>query len=544
MQKFLPRSLLLLAVSCSAALDEAPGTAPDPVTPGDRVDPGKMPNRPPPGLTPPVTGVGCKAPEAGTSPLRRLTRRQYNKAIQRLFGGKSAPADKFLEDERVEPFVSNLDASPSDGVVEQYLTTAEELAAAQAKKLADGLKCAAGAEAACGRKFIADFGKRVFRRPLTTAEVDRYAKKFDEHRAAGGSVQAGVQQVVLTLLQSPYFLYHVEEWAPPDAKTGVARFDQHSLASRMSFFLTGAPPDDALIAAADRGELGAPEQIEVQARRLIDTADGQETLLDFHRYWLEIERMPRVELDPMLYKDFTATVRTSMEADANAFISHVMKNEGGRLDALFTSSYFVDAKGVRTDVDPAQRLGVLTHPATLTSSPRSVQRGRKIREMMLCQHVPPPPPGITAELPPKKPGQSPRQRWEALMDDPTCAVCHKMMNPIGFALDNFDEMGRWRETDDMLPIDPRGEITGAGDADGAFSGPVELVQQLTKSKAFVSCATEQWLRYALGRNLEEGERCAIDGLATKFAAAKLDMRALMVAIVSSPLFVQTKPASK
>lgn len=535
---------LLAVVSCTGAIERAdlsPTETGEPAAPTP-TRPQPMPgqtNQTPPSSVPPATPGACDAGGAGPAPLRRLTRREYKKAVQRLLGVKVAVADRFIDDERLEPFFSNADSSPSDGVVDQYMRAAEEVAASQAKALADGLKCPAGTEAACGRRFVADFGRRAYRRPLTAEETARYDALFDGARGAG-ALEVGIQQVVQTMLQSPFFLYRVEARGPVDPRTGNATLDQHTLATRLAFFLTGAPPDEPLLAAADQGEL-VGDGLVAQARRLLATPDGEETVLDFHRHWLEVEKVARASVDPVKNPGFDNARRSALEAEANAFLLSLARSSGPRLDSLFTLDHLVNAAGERVTTPPGQRGGILTVPAVLAVNPRSVQRGRMVRELLLCQHVPAPPPDVAQDLPPLVPGQSPRQRWDRHVQDPACGGCHRLMDPIGFAFDHYDELGNWRDKDGTFDVDARGEIVGAGDADGRYDGAVALSAGLARSRALASCATEQWLRYALGRDLADPERCALPELTKTLLDAGLDTRALLVAIASAPVLSHVSP---
>lgn len=483
---------------------------------------------------------GSFANVASSQPFRRLSKREYNNAIASLFGSKDRPADQFVADERLDPFVSNANASPSDALIEAMQNAAEELAAKHADDLLLQLQCTTGVEAElrCAQGFIADFGRRVYRRPLQPTELASYQRLFQDTRNADG-FKVAIAHVVQTMLQSPHFLYHVENYEAVDPKTGLARLGAFSLASRLAFLLTGGPPDQVLRQAAENNQLETPQQLRLQAERLLDTTQAHATMLDFYQHWFELERLAIATVDPIKNPGFNSEMRKSMDDQATAFVSHVLSN-GARLTDLLTAPFTIDAMGQKVAKAPASLVGVLTQPALLTVNPRSVQRGRMVRQLMLCQKVPAPPPEVEAVLPARVPGESARQQWQRHVSSPACGGCHKLMDPIGFAFERYDELGQWRDKDEGFDIDDKAEITDAGDATGVYKGVVELGAGLAASQEVHRCVTQQWLRYGLGRELADGELCAVKAAIDEFSAKQLSTRALLAALVTTTPFTHVR----
>lgn len=479
---------------------------------------------------------GSPVSVAGQQPFRRLSKREYNNAIASLFGSNDRPADRFVADERLDPFVSNANASPSDALVGAVQEAAEELAAKHIDSLVSQLQCGTGVEAElrCGQRFISEFGQRVYRRPLQPGELAAYQRLFVETRTADG-FKLALAHVVQTLLQSPHFLYHVETYEDADPQTHLARLTPFSLASRLAFLITGGPPDQVLRQAAQNGQLETAHQLRLQAERLLDTVQAQATMLDFYQHWFELERLAIATVDPIKNPGFDSDMRKEMDDQATAFVSHVLSN-GARLTDLLTAPFTIDAKGQQVAKGPAKPVGVLTQPALLTVNPRSVQRGRMVRQLMLCQTVPAPPPDVEAVLPARVPGESARQQWQRHVSSPACGGCHKLMDPIGFAFEHYDELGQWRDKDEGFDIDDEAEITDAGDATGVYQGVAELGAGLAASQEVQRCVTQQWLRYGLGRELADGELCAVKAAIDEFSSKQLDTRALLAALVTTTPF--------
>lgn len=503
----------------------------------------------------------CQTSEPFPSPLRRLTRQEYNNTARDLFGFDLSPADRFPPDEVAGGFSNNasvLTVSPLLG--EKYMEAAEVLAAQAVKNLPTLLGCdpAAIGEEICARQFVGRFGRRAYRRPLETAEADRLMKAYAAGRAEG-SFAAGIEVVIQTALQSPGFLYRFEFGATPRAGEKLVRLNQHEVAARLSYFLWGSMPDDRLAAAADAGALATVEQIAAEARTMLDVGDGRarRAVSEFYRQWLGLGALDGLIKDTVVHPQFTEELRAAMRAETPAFIEHVLWSGDRRLKTLFTSPLgFVTAPlagvyGVTVPagaapqmvmLDPTQRAGLLTQAGVLAvhalpnqSSP--VARGKFVREQILCQEAPPPPPNLMVTPPEVDATRSTRERFAQHTADPACSVCHELMDPIGFGYESYDAIGRHRTMDGPRAVDDSGWVANSKDLDGPFRGARELGDKLAGSAQVRDCVATQWFRYAFGRFDAPGDVCSLTQLRTAFTTSGADMRELLVALTQTESFL-------
>ena len=505
----------------------------------------------------------CAAIQPGKSPIRRMTRFEYNNTIRDLLGDDSEPASGFVVEEEALGFnnqASALGVTPL--LAEQYMEASEHIAARAAghlDRLLPGWPAcdpAAPGAAACADQLIRGFGARAFRRPLEPAEIQRFEDLF-----AWGLTERGfstaVQLVVQAMLQSPHFLYRVELGLPDPVEADVVLLTPHEIASRLSYLLWGSMPDRALFAAADAGALETPAQIKAQALRLLEDDRAHQAVANFHRQWLELGRIETISKDAAMYPAYADDLRPLWRAETEAFLDHVVfEDEAGDVAALLTAPYsmwnaelaaFYGAPGPsgdaleRVDVDPAQRAGFLTHASLLSvlakpdqSSP--VHRGKFVRERLLCQTLPPPPNDVEIVPPEVEPGVTTRERFRQHREDLACAGCHKMMDPIGLGFEHYDAIGLWRDTDQGLPVDATGEIVASRDADGPFDGAVELAHKLAASDEVRQCVVTQWFRFGYGRAEQDDDQCTLAQLNQAFAGAGYNIKALLVALTQTDAF--------
>jgi hypothetical protein len=506
--------------------------------------------------------------EPGPAPLRRLTRVEYNNTVFQLFGDNSQPANAFPPDEEGGGFDNQagvLVVSPL--LAENYLSAAENLAAIHTPTLMqqlpncqgdsiDETTCASDADA-----FVRSFGKLVFRRPLTEAEVQTYAGLFDQGTSLDQvpySPDMGVQLVVAALLQSPHFLYRVEFGMPDPSAGDVVELTHYEIASRLSYLLWNNMPDAILFEAADAGRLRDPVEIEAQARRLLDTPRAREAVKNFHRQWLHLDEIEPIILasgkDPDIYPEYYDGLPSLWRAETEAFLDHAVFEENANVEFLFTAPYtmmneeLADFYGIdgptgieftRVDLDPVKYAGFMTQPGLLAlfakrdrSSP--IHRGKFVRETILCQ-IPPPPPDNIPEPPSVDESQTTREQFAQHSEDPVCAGCHSLMDPIGFGFEHFDGIGRYRETEWGLEVDAAGQLIGT-DVDGAFNGAIELARLLASSEQVKACVVSQWFRFGYGRFETDEDGCSVDELHTAFAASDYDIKELIIALTLTDAF--------
>jgi hypothetical protein len=526
-------------------------------------------------LTPAQTAALCAATvDPGPAFVRRITHLEYDNTIRDLLGTPTTVGDQFPTEEVRLGFDNNAAAlSVSPDLAEEYLTAAETLAtAAVTTNLATLVSCdpvAKGVDV-CGQQFIAAFGQRAYRRPLSADDTALLKTAFDAGKAT--DFATGVRLVIETILQSPQFLYRIEVGLAPAAgdpsiavtdgsapnSTKVVRLDDWEMASRLSYLLWGSMPDDQLFAAAAAGKLSTEVDIAAQAQRMLKDPKAHDMVADFHNQWLGLDAISTVEKDPTVFKTFTPTIAGLMEQETKMFLDDVVWNENGTLATIFTAPYtFVNgplaqyygitgvtgSAFVKTPLDGTQRLGMLTEGGFLSQQAKTnqtspVHRGKFVREQFLCQQLPPPPPNLQIVPPSLSPTLTTRQRFAQHSAAATCAGCHSLMDPLGLGFETFDGAGLYRATENGQPIDASGQVANA-DAElaGPFNGAVELEKKLGGSATVQACMTTQWFRYAYGRSETDADTCSMATLATKFAAGGYKMQDLLAALTQTKAFL-------
>jgi hypothetical protein len=523
-----------------------PGGGPgNPGNPG----PGNPGNQPPPGGVPPI--VDPPASCAPYAPWRTttLTREQYINAAGDLLGLDVRPLLTLAD-------VGNRKFSPGVSLtalqIEQRMTTAEAIAAAATApaQLPRVLPCdpAQGGEDACAAKLVAELGARAFRRPLAVETTTSLRKLFDAGKAAGGFA-TGAEWLIAGLLQAPDFLYHLSP-RPAGATPGkAAALDDHTLASRLSFFLWNSAPDAQLAAAAAGGGLRTVAGLAGEVERMLADPRAARARDDYYASWLHLDDLGKVARDA---RELTPEVVADLRRSALQGIADVYRS-GGKVEVLLGSSALVASDGLAkvyglpspggelraVEAPAGQRRGLFTHPALLTllANPDAsdpIQRGLFLEEKVLCQATPDPIDTVP-DLPPLRPGLSTRARLEAHRADPACAPCHRLFDPMGMALENYDAIGRYRTVDQGVPVDSSGEIAQGLDLDGKFANGMELLQRMSTSATVRDCMTRHWFEYAVSRALDDGEACVLEPIATRFRKDG-DLRALLAGVASSDAF--------
>jgi len=512
------------------------------------------------------TTPACAQQARGQRMLRRLARFEYDNTIADLLGLDAKASESFVADTVVNGFDDNAAAlvvTPLLG--DQLYASAERLAAEAIKELAKLVPCdPAAGDAQCAQTFVRDFGLRVFRRPLLDAEIARYTELYTLGSAEAGGFAGGIELVLTALLQSPNFLYRTE-LGMQNGDGGYA-LDSYELATELAYALTGSTPDAELLQAAERGELATAAQVEAQASRLFETARGRAQLVRFVEEWLDVERLASVPKDAALFPEFDAAVRAAMAHEIERFVAHVAFDGAGTLAALltvplvFVDQTLADFYGVAPPAQPAadgfgpveqpdpQRHGVLalggvmtTHGRPDSSSP--VHRGKLVRERLLCQTLPPPPAGVVIQPPPVDPTLSVRERYAAHSANGACQTCHRMIDPVGFAFEHFDGVGRYRALDAGRAVDASGQIVDSEQTDGEFNGASELTALLAGSDEVARCFALQWMRFAYGVQESAELACALEQLEQSFVQSGGSIRELLLATTRTAHFHVRKPGS-
>jgi len=430
------------------------------------------------------------------------------------------------------------------------------------KLLIAPLKAGASSEerAEMARQIIRRFADRAFRRPAKDEEIDRLMKLWSMSDNDDEPFDRSIQLALEAVLVSPHFLFRVEA-DPADGKSKRA-LDDYELATRLSYFLWSSMPDDELLALCSKGSLRKNGNLEAQVRRMLKDQKAQALFDNFAGQWLQTRRIAAIAPDKSVYPDFDESLRAAMEKETELFFLHVMNEDRSVLEFLDADytwanerlAKFYGINGVSGDefrkvpLTGTHRGGLLTEASILliTSNPgrtSPVKRGKWVLETLLGAPPPTPPPNVPA-LPDDK--KAPltgtlRQRMEQHRADPICASCHKTMDPLGFGLENFDAVGRWRTQDGGQPIDASGLLPGGRKFDG-----VEGLRAILKARKdeFARCLAEKMLTYALGRGLEDFDDAAVDQIA--HAAAKNDYRfsAFAIEIARSAPFQLRRGAGK
>jgi hypothetical protein len=371
----------------------------------------------------------------------------------------------------------------------------------------------------------------------------------------GGAFADGVELVIEAFLQSADFLYRVESVDPAAAPDAVAQVSPYEMATRLSYFLWGTMPDAALFDAARAGKLATPGDVDAQVRRMLADPKAKTAVASFHREWLSLDQIAGAQKDKTLYPEFTDAIRADLQQEVTTFVDQTFWGDG-KFETLFLAPYsFLNkelagfygatppvADGfVKVGFDPKQRAGIVTQGAILAANAKPNQtspvlRGKFVREQFFCQQMPAPPANLVIVAPEVKPGSTTRERFAQHETDPFCASCHRMMDGLGVGFEAYDPVGRWRTTDQGLPVDSSATIVETRDADGPFNGGVELAAKLARSAEVRECMVRQWFRYANGRSEIPADQCTLAKLYQAFDGTGHDMRELRVSIALSDAF--------
>jgi mono/diheme cytochrome c family protein len=421
----------------------------------------------------------------------------------------------------------------------------------------------AGQEEACAKQILLTLTRRAYRRPTGDTDVQDLWPFYEQGRADGG-FDRGIERALERLLVSPQFLYRIEhnpldlaQGKPVDSPRGIAfKVSDLELASRLSFFLWSSIPDDQLLNVAAQGQLSRPEVLEREVRRMLRDRRSESLVTNFAEQWLFVRDIEAKQPDGLLFPDFDETLRESMRTETVLFIDSVLRGNRSVLDLLTANYSYLNERlarhyGIphvegsyfrRVTFPPDNPRGgllgqgsilTLTSYATRTSP---VVRGKWVLENLLAAAPPPPPADVPAlKTEGSEPGRTltMREAMAAHRANPSCATCHVRMDPIGFAMENFDAVGRWRDHDGGNDIDASGVLPGGA----TFNGVAGLKQVLLASREqFVNTVASKLLMYALGRNLQYYDEPAVRAIVRQSAAANYTLPSLVIGVVTSAPF--------
>ncbi len=408
-------------------------------------------------------------------------------------------------------------------------------------------------ELPCARKIIAALLRRAYRRPLNDSDLETPLSFYQRRRNANGNFETGIESALQFILSSPEFLFRFEPDPKDVAVDAAYQLGDVALASRLSFFLWSSPPDDELLNLAAQGKLHEHAVLEQQVRRML-ADDRADALVDnFAEQWLFLRNLKNSSPDPQIFPDFDDNLRQAMRQETKLFFQSIVRQDHSVMDLLNADYTFANERlarhyGIpnvygsqfrRVTLTSEDRRGLLGQGSilTVTSYPNRtspVQRGKWILTNLLGIPPTPPPPNVPAlkENGDGKP-LSLRERMEQHRADAVCAGCHKVMDPIGFALENFDAVGQWRTMDDGSPIDPSGSLYNGTKVDG----PVALRNMLASHPdVFVGVMTEKLLTYALGRGVQYYDMPAVRKIVQTAGAHDFRFSSLVLGAVESVPF--------
>ncbi|HET6583871.1 MAG TPA: DUF1592 domain-containing protein, partial [Nannocystaceae bacterium] len=509
------------------------------------------------------TTAGDDGPEQPAQPLHRLNRLEYNNTVRDLLGDDTLPGNAFPSEEIGNGFGNDADAqSVSSLLAEQYSAVAEDVAlrATEPARLASVAPCAAdlgdtadaATEEACVRSFVQSFVTRAYRRPLEPAEIDELVALQQAVRP-GTTLAISIAAIIDAVLQSPDFLYRIE-WGVDDGSR--RRPSGYEMATRLSYFLWGTLPDDELVAAAEADELSSASGVLAHATRMLDDPRARPVVRFFFDNLLPITGLAALERDEARYPTYTGEIGALMREETHQFLQYEIFEGEGTWPAALTADYtfmnqalaeYYGVAGVEGDefrkvaLDTTQRLGLLTHAGVVAGTIHSnetnpVVRGSFIVQKIMCNTIPLPTGDVLAEVKPPDPdsGATARERFSQHSSDPACTPCHQQMDPVGLALENYDAVGLWRDTENGVTIDASGSVPGT---EGTIDGPVELVQKVAAAEKTQSCFAVQWANFAYGRTHAPEDECVQSAVDTAFTESGYDISELLLALTQTDAFL-------
>ncbi|MCY1056942.1 DUF1592 domain-containing protein [Nannocystis sp. SCPEA4] len=507
------------------------------------------------GLTdgaPTTTEGGGPAPASGVgiSGVRRLSRDEYDNTVRDLLGDKTRSGSQLLPEDVYEPFDNDftvqIASTPLIDALESLAgkLAKETLADPARKAMVIGCTPTGPEDQACLDTFITTFGRRALRRPLAADEVARYAGLATTFITQTGEFDQGVEVVLRAMLQAPEFVYRVERGLPTD-EPGVFRLGDHEIATRLSYFLWGTTPDDALLDRADAGMLGTSDDIRAAAELMLADERARARIDRFHAMWLGYFALPHAaELTGAMRIETRLLLEQIVFTDKASWYD--LFNAGGTwLNDLLAATYGLPAPGssehVWVDYGDSGRQGLLSHGSFLSVAGKfgdtsPTQRGKLIRTRLMCQNIPPPPPDVNVDIPPTSPDSNCKvDRYLAHRSQAGCVDCHNLMDPVGFGLENFDQKGAFR-THDLN--EPTCLIDGDGTVDGSmFNGPAELADLLIGAEVLDACAVTQLYRLAMGHREAAEDVPYIMDLQDQFREGDHRFDQLLLGLVAADAFM-------
>ncbi len=456
-----------------------------------------------PGLCAPADRSSCVELEAGRKRYVALSRVAYQNTIRSLLGVSVTLPELVATD---DDFITD----PANFYMMERFSTAAAVVAPLAVPERQRLMGCAEPDAACVAEFVESFAAKAFRGPVG---ADEQASLVLAYEMAAGTADEQFATLIQAILASPRF-YTRSEMGAADGPEQFAPLTAYELASKLSYLLWQDMPDDELFALAASGELTRASVLAEQAERMLPSALAWDGMAAFYREWLRLDRLDALEKDTSLFPEWSPELAADMKAETVRFLNEVWFGDDPSLEALMTADFSFASpslaalygiqqpeEGLQRVTLPSERRGLLTQPALLSLGAylrvtSAVQRGLLVRDRLLCTKIPPPPPAVPPEIDLEDPEMPAQERLAVTQQEP-CAGCHELTNPIGYAFEHFDAIGRYRETLRDLPIDTAGLIAAYGDGpDVAFDGVLELGSLLANDSRVLGCIASEWLERA------------------------------------------------
>ncbi|WP_310535159.1 DUF1592 domain-containing protein [Novosphingobium sp.] len=497
---------------------------------------------------------------SGAIGLRRLNEAQYGRSIEQVFGSGITIPGRFEPSLREKGLLAIGEAhvTVTGSGFEQNELRARQIAAQAFKEKRVAFACDDASSAfddACAQTFIRDLGRQLYRRPLTEAEVASIAALARTAAGKSGSMARGLQAALERILVSPNFIFRIERTVADPAAPGGRRLDDYSLATRISFLLWDAPPDKALLDAVARGDLRDP----VKTGRLIDAMLAsprfEQGTRAFFSDMFGYDQFQGLAKDQAIYPKFNSSLaRDAQEQSLRTIVDLLLTNRGDYRDLFTTRKTFVtrslgalyrvpvpatafDGWAPYTFPASEPRSGILSLAGFLMLDPthegRSSPtiRGKSVRELLLCQLVPQPPANVNFQLVQDVANplyRTARQRLTVHQESPACAGCHKLTDPIGLSLENYDAVGNYRTHENSALIDASGTFEGK-----PYVGLLGLAGRLRESEAVPSCLVRRAFEYSVGREAAEADTAVLEQSAARFASGGYRFPALMKSLAMS-----------
>ncbi len=496
--------------------------------------------------TPPGGDPSCQNAGPGLAPARLLSASQYNNTVLELFRVDGDPGTDLG---------NGVFDSLDDVRVEQRADVAASVAQQAAANLDQWAPCvppATGDVSVCAAQLIDQVGRRAFRRPLTDGERAEMTTLFDAGFQDGG-FSAGVEWLLTGILQAPDFMYQIALPQPGETPGEPRQLGPYEYASRLAYFVWDSPPDDALLDAAAAGALSDPAKQQAQLDRMLEDERAQRGVVGFHSRWLNTVGFREIARDvPEFDGAVASSLMTSLlmsvtelyEAGGAPKLSDLLSGETYYMNDVLRRFYGLPAGDegfTPVTLSGEGRHGIVTHPALMALLARPAEsfpiaRGLFVTRSLFCRDIPLPMGLEIPELPPIQEGLSTRARLEQHTTNPACSGCHALFDPAGFALENFDEVGRFRTMDHGAPVDTASKMTIGSDADGPFANGEELLTRVAGSHDVAACFARRYLEFALSRQqLTPEESCALKTVASEFTSSG-DLKQLVGSIATNDAF--------